>query len=400
VCNGRDDNCDGSVDEGNPGGGSACTVSSNTGACRNGTKQCTDGTIFCVPQTPTPEVCNGIDDNCDGSVDEGNPGGGGSCTVSGNTGACQNGTKQCTGGSVICVAQSPTPEVCNGIDDNCDGSVDEGNPGGGGVCTVSSNVGACQSGVKQCTGGTLTCNTQPPSPEVCNGIDDNCNGSVDEGNPGGGAACTVPSNNGVCRNGVQQCTGGSIICATQPPSDERCNGLDDNCNGSVDEGNPGGGGACNTGRPGACAAGTTQCAGGTIVCAGASPSTEICNGIDDNCNGSVDEGNPGGGGACNTGRPGACAAGTTQCTGGTIVCAGASPSAEICNNIDDNCNGAVDENNPGGGAACNTGRPGACARGTTQCTGGTLVCIGPQPSPEVCGNGIDDNCNGIVDDGC
>ena len=73
---------------------------------------------------------------------------------------------------------------------------------------------------------------------------------------------------------------------------------------------------------------------------------------------------------------------------------------ELCNGIDDNCNGQIDEGNPGGGVACNTGEPGICAAGTTLCSAGLIACNPNQePAPEVC-NGLDDNCDGTVDEDC
>ena len=69
----------------------------------------------------------------------------------------------------------------------------------------------------------------------------------------------------------------------------RCNGLDDDCNGIVDNGNPGGGVACNTGQLGVCTPGTTVCSAGSLTCnRNTNPSTEICDGLDNDCNGSVD----------------------------------------------------------------------------------------------------------------
>ena len=77
VCNGHDDNCDGVTDEGNPGGGEACgwveadPSSWGTGNCRPGTLECVEGDLRCRGFVgPAAEVCNGLDDDCDGAGDE------------------------------------------------------------------------------------------------------------------------------------------------------------------------------------------------------------------------------------------------------------------------------------------------------------------------------------------
>jgi hypothetical protein len=191
---------------------------------------------------------------------------------------------------------------------------------------------------------------------------------------------------------------------------EVCNGLDDDCNGVIDNGNPGGGAACNTGLLGVCAAGTTVCAAGMNKCAeNVLPSAEVCDGLDNNCNGSIDEGvlttyyrDADGDGFGNAGlttqacsQPAGYVANTTDCNdSNAAVHPGA---AEVCNGIDDNCNGSVDEGNPGGGAACNTGLLGVCAPGTTSCTAGAIKCNQTTAaSAEVCDN-KDNNCDGQVD---
>jgi subtilisin-like proprotein convertase family protein len=119
-------------------------------------------------------------------------------------------------------------------------------------------------------------------------------------------------------------------------------------------------------------------------------SPEVCDGLDNNCNGTVDENNPGGGIACNTGQMGACAQGTQTCTGGMLVCqSNGQAQPETCNGIDDNCNGQADEGNPGGGQTCSCG-------GTSACTTGQILCQGCTKEVD-CNNGVDDEGDNKID---
>ncbi|MBI3756537.1 MAG: hypothetical protein HY267_01020 [Deltaproteobacteria bacterium] len=120
---------------------------------------------------------------------------------------------------------------------------------------------------------------------------------------------------------------------------------------------------------------------------------ELCNGIDDNCDGTVDEGFDVGA-ACAVGV-GACArSGVKVCTtdGGGTICSATpgSPTAEVCNNIDDNCNGQIDEGL--GTISCGQG---GCEQTVAACVNGQpAVCIPGTPKAEICGNDIDEDCNG------
>ncbi len=107
--------------------------------------ECNDANPAIRPQAS--EVCNDIDDDCDGVKDD---------------------------------SLAAVPELCNGLDENCNGLVDEGHPESGATCTTG-QIGMCNDGTMTCMGGGLVClRDAGPGPELCNGADDDCDGAVDE----------------------------------------------------------------------------------------------------------------------------------------------------------------------------------------------------------------------------
>lgn len=309
-----------------------------------------------------------------------------------DVGLCKAGTQTCANGMFgPCVGEvTATNETCNGLDDDCNGVVDDGCQcinGQTQPCYTgpmgTQGVGPCKSGTQTCANGMWgACSGDvTPVAEACDNIDNDCNGQTDDGNPGGNVMCTT-GNPGVCASGTTGCSGGMIVCnQTTMASTELCDGLDNDCNGQTDDGNPGGGMSCMTGQQGACAVGSTACTTGMIVCNQTTVAMpEKCDGVDNDCNGMVDDGAMGVGMACNTGQPGVCAAGTTTCTGGAIVCApNTMATAEVCDGIDNDCDGQVDNGNPGGGMACGPSL-GACTT-QTACVNGAIVCRGTFVGP-------------------
>ena len=264
LCNGVDDNCDGNIDEGDPEGGVACDTG-EPGACSDGIQHCTGGALVCEGQTQPgdkAEICNGVDDDCNGSVDDGNPGGGAACQT-GLDGICATGVEQCVQGVVSCIPDhgpGEVNEICNHLDDDCDGFIDEGVPtqsyytddDGDQYGTTASVVDCAPPAGYVAASGDCNDNNpniHPNAVEICNDSDDNCNGFTDEGvqkptfykdNDGdqwGGTttvlACTAPAgyvaDSGDCNDFNNQ---------IYPGAPEVCNDLDDDCNGPIDDGLP------------------------------------------------------------------------------------------------------------------------------------------------------------------
>ncbi len=478
ICNGIDDNCDGNIDEGvqltfyadadGDGYGDPAVFEN---ACSPSPGYVADNTD-CDDTDPAinpvaTEVCNGIDDNCDGNIDEGvqltfyadadgdsygdpdvfenacspSPG-----FVADNT-DCDDTDPDVNPGAV---------EVCNGIDDNCDGNIDEGvqltfyaDEDGDGYGDPAVFENTCSPSPGYVADNTDCDDTNPAvypgAVEICNGTDDNCDGNIDEGlqltfyadadgdgygDPNVFENACSPSPGYVADNTDCDDTDPAI----KPGAVEICNGVDDNCDGNIDEGvqltfyadADGDGYGDPTVFENACSPSPGYVADNTD-CDDTNPAVnpgavEICNGIDDNCDGNIDEGvqltfyaDADGDGygdpnvfenACSP-SPGFVADNTDCDDTDPAINPGA---VEICNGVDDNCDGNIDEglqltfyadaDGDGYGDpnvfenACSPS-PGFVAD-NTDCDD-TNPAINPSAT-EIC-NGIDDNCDGNIDEG-
>jgi hypothetical protein len=468
LCNGIDDDCDGVIDNGfdlltdplNCGVcGIVCSAPTATAECRGGQcvlAACTPGYFDadgnpangceCMLTNGGVESCDGADNDCDGVIDDGfdllsdplNCGGcgqvcsaanadlfcaGGQCGYACKPGYYDVDSKASDGCEYACAKTADPAEICDGIDNDCNGLYDGEDPGlvypGGDRTCYSSVGGACQSGQLTCIAGKMTCvGAGPPSEEICDGRDNNCDGRIDEADPNLGKPCYAPglagcdlatgACRGACKLGAYVCRAGSLACGDMvAPTVEACDGLDNDCDGIIDNGidletdprNCGGcGHACSF--PHAFAA----CVGGVCV---------------------LDQEN----------HRGACAQGWVDKNGNPAdgceyQCTPTGP--EMCDGIDNDCNGAVDnadvgmvypsnfclqigECGKGPGGSAHADWAGAAsfpvctvAAGAAPGTAPTWICNYPATvqlaavnqvvAEETWCDGLDNDCNGVVDD--
>ncbi len=408
LCNGKDDDCDGQVDESWPTLGQPCD-GLDTDPCPDGTVVCAPGqadTICEDPENALVEKCNGVDDNCDGQIDELWPTLGDACDGE-DADSCAEGQIACDGSGtgVVCAELgNGHEESCNTKDDDCDGLTDELWPDLGGACD-GPDPDQCATGVVVCadTGASTICKEEGPGvQEICNGQDDDCDGEVDELWPELKQPCDGPDAD-QCKLGVTVCDegGAGVTCKELgPPKVDVCNGQDDDCDGVADEDFPDKGKACDGPDADQCKDGKLVCNGVDLVCDDdIAAVAELCNGQDDTCDGVVDEGFETQGTPCDGPDGDQCKEGVWQCNGVGLECSDTTDTlVEQCNNQDDDCDGKFDEDVPNMGQPCTVpGVSGVCKQGQTVCQSGTIQCQQTQfGGTEIC-NGQDDDCDGQVD---
>ena len=332
---------------------------------------------------PSEEICDGLDNDCDGAIDEDL----GQTTC--GLGECQHTIDDCVDGVLqTCDPFGGTmPEICDGLDNDCDGAVDEG------LGQMLCGLGECEHTIDACVNGVpQVCDPfAGAGPEICDGLDNDCDGLVDEDQ--GQTTCGL----GPCQNTIDNCVNGveQICDPFGGGEDEICDGIDNDCDGLVDEDQ--GQTTCGLGE---CNHTIDNCVNGVQQTCdpfeGALP--EICDGLDNDCDGSIDEDNPGGGAQCGSTDVGVCEFGAEQCQGGQLMCVGSvEPGSEICDGLDNDCDGLVDEGF--GQVTCGLG---VCQVTVDECVDGQPQECVPNPGSlfEFCGDGLDNNCNGEVDEGC
>ena len=280
ICDGLDNDQDGREDEGNL--RRACNT-----ACGSGIETCSAGLwAGCTAEDPQTEECDGKDNDCDGQIDE--------QLQRPCENACGTGSETCRQGSwVQCSAPSIGMEECDGEDNDCDGETDEN--------LYRQCNAECAQGNEQCVGGVWGgCNPTAPAQEVCgDDLDNDCDGTADEQcdcTEGDTRPCSTDV--GACIRGAETCRangqwgpcvdpGGTQV--TRPGElEEQCNGIDDDCNGVTDDiiGEP-----CGSSDVGACEFGVLRCSAGVLMCdGGVQAVAEVCDNLDNDCDGTLDEG--------------------------------------------------------------------------------------------------------------
>jgi PA14 domain/Putative metal-binding motif len=253
---GKDNDCSNAVDDGSVVDGplfrtcQSCAVGTaavcgppKLGICSPGVMKCkADGqwaTGQCAGSIePETEVCNGLDSDCDGFVDNKNP----PCGCIGgqeeSCGPCGDGTRTCSaqGQWGNCIGASSLQEYCQNADgdDYCDLSDCQSACAGSLGTTWKLKLTTCQS-TTDCDDGDIA--IHPSATETCDGVDNNCNNQVDENLVG--PVCVVAHGTPCESTGNLLCIDGNFSqcnAVPGPSHPETCDNTDEDCDGLVDDG--------------------------------------------------------------------------------------------------------------------------------------------------------------------
>jgi hypothetical protein len=368
-CDTIDNDCDGGIDEVADLGLSNCGV----GPCFHEVPACVDGVLNeCNPwQGAQPEACNAVDDDCNGQTDEGfvdtdadlvadcvDPDDDADGVPDDGNGSGNPNDKPCAGGQfAACDDNCPLDENANQADLDADGKGDACDPDkdGDGSAAVTLGGTDCDDLDPQINVGKSEGDAFGLA--LCNGVDDDCDGQTDEGyadlDGDGTPDCRDPDDDDDGDPDATDCAPHDAARAHGLAEDNvhpaSCNGRDDDCDGQTDEGfaDSDGDGTKD------CVENDTDGDGDADAtdCAPADPAVfhgqnEACNGTDDNCSGAADEGfadydDDGKADCVDPDDDGDGSPDGSDCKPYDADVAPGKP--ELCNDVDDNCTGGVDE---------------------------------------------------------
>ena len=387
-----------------------CVSGGDLGTC-GGTQVCDPllGWSDCSAAAPSLEVCDGLDNDCDGVPDDGLAGGD-ACTVeTPGVGTC-SGTLACMGAAGwVCLAATPSLETCDYKDNDCDGTADEDFVTEGKYATLH-HCGACY---KDCEGSIphakATCDAtdavpvckvescdegyvqvsdylcQPPGATTCKPCTSDADCFLDRCAPlEGGLFCFTPCDEAACANGFT-CTaleGYGSVCI---PTSGSC---------LCSQTTAGAKQACVVENPWGACFGFRVCdpASGWSECDAAEAAPEVCDGQDNDCDGLSDEDLPLSM-PCESTSPAGVCAGFAVCLGAQgWQCMAPTPAEETCDYVDNDCDGAVDEGFKTAGkyaglencGVCGSSCVGAIPNATEACDASFLV---PKCVVESCDDG-------------